>query len=79
MPNASVIPDLSDGGADNKPTIEFLNQGANTIRVPVRWAYLQPYGYQDINSSNNQAAFQDYFNNLVAPTLATITSHKYYG
>ncbi|MDA0910023.1 MAG: cellulase family glycosylhydrolase [Proteobacteria bacterium] len=75
MPNASVIPDLSDDGADNKPTIEFLNQGANTIRVPVRWAYLQPYGYQDINSSNNQTAFQDY---LVAPTLATITSHKYY-
>ena len=79
MPNASIIPDLSTTGADSKPAIDFLNQGANTIRIPVRWTYLQPYGYNaDLNTPQISATFHDYFDNLVAPTIAAITSQNGY-
>jgi len=79
-PNNSVIPNLSQAdedvnegkSSDLKSVQAFINQGANTIRLPIRWAYLQPKGY---NSTEFNSA---YFNSLVMPTLEAIISHKYY-
>jgi endoglucanase len=75
MLNATVIPDISANGLDANNTIQMLNQGANAIRIPVRWAYMQPNGYNNPIDSYN---FGVYFNNLVVPTVKIITSHQYY-
>ncbi len=81
MPNSSVIPDLSKENefvahaSDLKDTATLLKQGANTIRVPIRWAYVQPK-LDQANPSDNLYDL-DYLNKLVNPTLATITSHGY--
>jgi endoglucanase len=74
MPNASVIPDISTGGVDESATADFMKLGANTVRLPVRWEYMQPYG---ADSVIDEAVFKEYFNNLVAPTLTILTSHNY--
>lgn len=77
-PNGSVLPDLSQADettpdSDLASTAAFLNQGANTIRLPIRWEYMQPI-------QNNSPTFDPagYFNKLIIPTLETITSHDYY-
>ena len=51
-------------------------RGANTIRIPIRWAYMQPQGSaaKDFNSE----IFSDYFDKLVVPMLATLTGQGYY-
>lgn len=77
-PNNSVIPDLSSQGADYEDTVALLAQGANTIRLPIRWEYLQPYEKEDANSISNTLAFQVYFSNLVLPLLQTLTEKKYH-
>lgn len=76
-PNDSVIPNLSIAdstttNSDLKATTSFLQQGANIIRLPVRWAYMQPEG------PNSTYFDKGYFDDLVMPTLTTITSHNYY-
>lgn len=77
-PNNSVIPNLSAAdevttNSDLKDTATFLNQGANIIRLPIRWAYVQPEG-----PGNTLFDPTGYLKNIVLPTLETITSHNYY-
>ncbi|MCF6767222.1 glycoside hydrolase family 5 protein [Thiotrichales bacterium 19S11-10] len=76
MPNSSVIPSLSYTDSttdytDLSATNTFIEQGANTIRLPIRWAYMNPYGYT-INLAENPYFDTGYFDKLVLPTIQTI-------
>jgi len=91
MPNDSVIPNLStedqlkkdktvNPNSDLQATQQFLTDGANTVRVPVRWAYMQPELQfdQEGNLVKGTDTFDEgYFDNLVMPTLSALTSQKY--
>ncbi len=87
-PNAAVIPDISNKGPDAIDTLAFLNTkeglpGANTVRIPVRWAYMQPYGSSfstddPKKQQQEEQAFNDYFGHLVLPTVKTLVDQDYY-
>lgn len=70
-----VIPNLSQEDAagnysDLADTQKFIQASMNTVRVPVRWGYLQLQGpgQGDINLN--------YYNSYVKPLLETLTSAK---
>lgn len=72
-----VIPNLSAEDAQGKysdlaETRGFLAAGMNTVRVPVRWGYLQLEGpgRGEINL--------DYYNSYVKPLLETLTAARVY-
>jgi endoglucanase len=78
MPNASVIPNLSEADkntdlSDLTETAHFLNEGANTVRLPIRWAYIKPEGPESTTPFDTS-----YFDSLYIPALETITLHGYY-
>ena len=78
-PNPTVIPNLSVEDADHKysdlaATKQFLNQGANTIRLPIRWAYIQPYGPSD----NMPNIGESYFTELYIPAVKKLVDHGYF-
>ena len=78
MPNATVLPNLSESDRKTKysdldATAHFLNEGANIIRLPIRWAYIKPYG-----PAPDTMFDEDFFTKLYLPALATLTSHHYY-
>lgn len=91
MPNDSVIPNLSvedsvkkdqtpNPNSDLQATKQFLSEGANTVRLPIRWAYVQPE--LKVDAQGNVTAGTDsfdagYFDDLVIPTLSSLTSKKY--
>lgn len=91
MPNDSVIPNLSvedsikkdktpNPNSDLQATKQFLSDGANTVRLPVRWAYMQPALQFDQKGNviiGTDGFDEGYFNNLVVPTLSALTSQKY--
>lgn len=76
MLSPSVIPDLSAKNAqkstsDLNDTQTFIQQGINTIRLPLSWSYLQNEGagVGEINT-------QDYYNSYVRPALRSLTQAK---
>lgn len=76
-PNGAVFPNISDADKSTSDSDEAavktsFEAGANTVRVPVRWAYLQPYGVDSTYFDSR------YFDNIVAPLLVGITSHDDY-
>lgn len=73
--SSSTAPNLSAEDAegstsDLQATSEFIRSGMNTVRLPIRWGYLQLEGpgIGDINKS--------YFDNFVKPTLISLTQAK---
>ena len=73
--NPTVIPNLSaqDEASENSDlseTSQFIQQGVNTVRVPVRWGYLQ------LDGPGQGDIYLDYYNNYVRPTLQSLTSAK---
>lgn len=79
LPNPTVIPNLSveDQGtvfSDLKATKQILKQGANTIRLPVRWAYIQPYGPSKLLPHSGRA----YLNKLYMPTVEKLVDNGYF-
>lgn len=72
-----VIPNLSEADSqlpvsDLKDTQAFINQGMNTVRIPVSWGYLQldGPGVGGINES--------YYDNYLRPLLESLTQAKVY-
>lgn len=83
--NSSTIPNISEKGSpgvgpgpDAKNLTSFLTEGANTVRIPIRWAYMEPYGPNTYKQTDptTSAAFNDYMN-LVIPELQSLTSKGY--
>lgn len=75
--NPVVIPNLSttDEGTSNSDlanTTAFIQEGINTIRVPVSWDYLQMSG------AGIGTISTEYYTNFVRPLLATLTQAKVY-
>ncbi len=73
--SSSTAPNLSAEDAqgstsDLATTSEFIRSGMNTIRLPIRWGYLQLDGPGQGNIN------QEYFDNFVKPTLISLTQAK---
>lgn len=70
-----VIPNLSQEDSttplsDLNATEAFINQGINTIRVPVSWGYLQ------LDGAGKGTLNEAYYNNYLRPLLVTLTRAK---
>ncbi|MBA3535457.1 MAG: cellulase family glycosylhydrolase [Tatlockia sp.] len=70
--NPTVIPNLYEKDAsttysDLKDTNEFIKAGANTVRVPVSWGYLQ------LDGPGKGTINLAYFDNYLRPLLQTLT------
>lgn len=68
-----VIPNLSEKDKDSatsdlNDTQKFITDGANTVRVPVSWSYLQNNG-----AGNGPINTADYYDTFVAPVLRSLT------
>lgn len=70
-----VVPNLSREDA-NQPRSDldeintFIEQGINTVRLPLRWGYLQ------LDGPGRGEINLEYFDNFVRPTLQTLTAAK---
>lgn len=69
IPNVS-IEDADSPQSDLADVTSFINQGVNTVRVPVRWAYLQQQG------PGKGELSQQYYQNYVKPLLESLTQAK---
>lgn len=74
----TVVPNLSStcstpASCDIQDTSAFINAGMNTVRVPVRWGYLQPGG-----TPGEAAIDLNYFSNFVTPVLESLTKAGIY-
>jgi endoglucanase len=70
-----VIPDLSKENAnlatsDLNEIEQFIQEGMNTVRVPVRWGYLQ------LDGAGKGQINRAYYDNFVRPLLQTLTHAK---
>lgn len=70
-----VIPNLSEQDAetassDLNEVNAFIQKGANTIRVPVRWGYLQ------LEGPGKGPIYKDYYEHYVRPLLQSLTQAK---
>lgn len=71
IPNLSEI-DAESALSDLKETQTMINSGMNTIRLPVRWGYLQ------LDGPGKGVINQDYYNNYIRPNLQTLTQAGIY-
>lgn len=72
-----VIPNLSQSdsqssSSDLKDTQTFINQGNNTVRLPISWGYLQ------LDGAGVGALNADYYDDYIRPLLQSLTHAKVY-
>ncbi|MCD8524469.1 MAG: glycoside hydrolase family 5 protein [Gammaproteobacteria bacterium] len=70
-PNLSEI-DQTTAYTDLADTNNFIATGANTIRMPLHWGYLQPDG------PGQGQIYQNYYNSYLKPFLQSTTQSKIY-
>lgn len=64
--------DSSSTFSDLKETQSFINEGMNTVRVPISWGYLQ------VDGAGKGPINLAYYNNYIRPLLQTLTHAKVY-
>lgn len=70
IPNLSVE-DIDASSSDLNDTQQFIQDGANTVRVPVSWSYLQNEG-----AGKGPINTADYYDVYVRPLLRSLTKAK---